>query len=53
MELPRFKRFEKEIKKWEEELRKEGVNGFIFGGTLAKDRKTGIKELADITQSFN
>ncbi|MFQ5981287.1 MAG: LLM class flavin-dependent oxidoreductase [Candidatus Heimdallarchaeota archaeon] len=35
-----------------EELRKENVNGFIFGGPLAEDRRKGLRNLAEIAQSF-
>jgi 5,10-methylenetetrahydromethanopterin reductase len=35
-----------------EELRKEGVKGYIFGGPLAKDRQTGIHILSEIIHSF-
>ncbi|MHA2230966.1 MAG: LLM class flavin-dependent oxidoreductase [Candidatus Hodarchaeales archaeon] len=35
-----------------EELRREKVNGFIFGGPLAEDRREGLRNLAEIAQSF-
>jgi 5,10-methylenetetrahydromethanopterin reductase len=35
-----------------EDLKKERVDGFIFGGPLAKDRREGLQKLAEIVLSF-
>ncbi|MFX0114603.1 MAG: LLM class flavin-dependent oxidoreductase [Candidatus Hodarchaeota archaeon] len=35
-----------------QDLKKEKVDGFIFGGPLAKDRQEGLRKLAEIARSF-
>ncbi|MHA2368493.1 MAG: LLM class flavin-dependent oxidoreductase [Candidatus Hodarchaeales archaeon] len=35
-----------------EELRKEKVDGFIFGGPLAENRREGLRTLGEIARSF-
>jgi 5,10-methylenetetrahydromethanopterin reductase len=35
-----------------EELQNENVDGFIFGGPLAEDRREGLRTLGELAQSF-